>query len=89
MYFIKRLLAYQQDIFTVHNYHSEFRRLLLLENAVRYYGGGLAQLEARVSQRAVTLRALDPLTATLLDDVARYLHDVALAGALSCNGRGE
>lgn len=60
---------------------SELQRLLLLENAVLNYGGGLAVLQGRVEEQASRLQADSP-EATVLGDVARYLRDVAEAGYL-------
>lgn len=57
-------------------------RLLRLENAVTYYGGGWDRLALRALERAEEVRAVDERTARLLDDVVQYLQDVALAGDL-------
>lgn len=57
-------------------------RLLRLENAVTYYGGGWDNLARRARDRANEVRAVDEQTAHLLDDVVQYLQDVAIAGNL-------
>ncbi|MBL5841179.1 hypothetical protein JBO41_09735 [Enterobacter asburiae] len=56
--------------------------LLRLENAVTYYGGGWDQLALRALERDDEVRVVDERIARLLDDVAQYLQDVALAGNL-------
>lgn len=67
---------------SVLNAPPALRRLLQLENAVMYYGGGWDVLVARVNARGDELRLSDPESARLLDEVAVYLRDVASAGSL-------
>lgn len=57
-------------------------RLMLLENAVINYGGGIVHLESEVRGAAESLNDSEPETAQLLNDVVRYLRDVAKAGEL-------
>lgn len=61
---------------------SALPRLLRLENAVTWYGGGWDHLAQRALERADEVRATDRRTARLLDDVVQYLQDVAIAGDL-------
>ncbi|HEM8838467.1 TPA: hypothetical protein U2R15_004177 [Klebsiella aerogenes] len=58
------------------------QRLLRLQNAVMYYGGGWDRLSGRLTTRAEEVRADDPVTAQLLCEMAAYLQDVAYAGEL-------
>lgn len=64
------------------NGRAALTRLLRLENAVTYYGGGWDHLAQRARERAREVRAVDEQTARLLDDMVQYLQDVALAGGL-------
>ncbi|MCG3100556.1 hypothetical protein MAQ58_13980 [Enterobacter sp. DRP3] len=65
------------------NIVDEFKRLRLLENAVINYSGGMVVLSHRIRLQKQKIIASDPATAQLLNDIANYLSDVALAGALS------
>lgn len=62
--------------------HNGLQRLLRLENAVMYYGGGWDVLARQVADRAEAVRVTDPQTADLLDTVTGYLNDVASTGGL-------
>ncbi|HDX4051635.1 TPA: hypothetical protein ROG05_004067 [Enterobacter soli] len=62
---------------------EEFKRLRLLENAVINYTGGLTVLRDRILIQKEKIAVVDPVTTLLLDDVATYLRDIALAGLLS------
>lgn len=65
------------------NEHGDgVHRLLLLENAVLNYSGGIVSLESRVSHAANELHGSELPAALLLKDIARYLRDIAEAGGL-------
>lgn len=57
-------------------------RLQLLENAVINYSGGIVRLEFRARGAANSLHDSEPEAAELLNDIVRYLRDVAAAGQL-------
>lgn len=61
---------------------DEMHRLLLLENAMLNYSGGLVNLTLRARQQARELQESQPEAAQLLKDVACYLHDVEVCGQL-------
>lgn len=61
---------------------KEKLRLMLLENAVINYGGGVHSLIARSECAAKRLQDSDPVCALLLKDIHRYLRDVVKAGKL-------
>ncbi|HAY0331163.1 TPA: hypothetical protein JS309_004369 [Escherichia coli] len=66
---------------------STLSRLLRLENAVTWYGGGWDHLIQRAIKQAEEVRASDQRTARLLDDVVQYLQDIAIAGNLPVTNR--
>lgn len=61
---------------------SQPDRLQLLENAVINYGGGIVRLESRARGAAESLHKSEPEAAQLLNDIVRYLRDVAAVGKL-------
>lgn len=67
---------------TITDINEDYRRLLLLENAVINYGGGRGKLEMRTRYMARRLQTFDADAAAVLYDAAAYLRDIGIAGNL-------
>jgi hypothetical protein len=63
----------------------DVRRLLLLENAIVNYSGGIASLEKRVSFCIHHVKHSCPEVAEILSDISRYLLDIIEVGELRKN----
>lgn len=74
--------AFTIDISDITRIRDDYHRLRLLENAVINYGGGRRVLEIRVRDTARRMLNVDSEAAAVLNDVAAYLRDVAIAGDL-------
>ncbi|MCU6278386.1 hypothetical protein [Enterobacter quasiroggenkampii] len=86
MLFYRRRKDNINRIFKADNFtgiSEDYHRLRLLENAVINYGGGRDELELRVRETARRIRYTDAESASVLDDVAAYLRDIAIAGKLN------
>lgn len=76
----------RDDEFYVIPETTDYSRLRILENAVLNYSGGIVELEARCRKSSSKIRCTDRAVADVLNDVANYLRDIAVAGRLEIHG---